>query len=181
MVVEAGGLSVLDRNLMSGERMLWRGKPLPGPSFVARDALTIPFSLLWAGFAVYWNVSVWKTGAPLAFKPFGLPFLIMGLYISVGRFVVEASTRRRLEYGVTDRRILIGKRGSGSVRSIDLKHLPVLDLKERADGTGSIEFAASPVGGFGLQLSAVGIDPTPRFLRIANARTVYEIIARAAG
>ncbi len=181
--MNAIGPSAIDRNLLSGERVLWRGKPLPGLTLAGRDAFLIPFSLLWGGFAVFWNASVWTTGAPLEFKLFGLPFLAMGLYITVGRFFVDARTRHRLEYAVTDKRVLIAKDGSGSIRSVDLKHMPVLEFNERSDGTGTIQFgvSASPFGGGGLQFLIPGMDPTPQLLRIADVRKVYGIIARAAG
>ena len=98
--------------LLPGEQVLWQGRPYPGFLFRPIEAVLIPFSLLWAGFAVFWNTSVWSIsggGAPVGFKLFGLPFLLAGLYITVGRFFVDQWLRRRLSYVVTDRRILIVK------------------------------------------------------------------------
>jgi hypothetical protein len=95
--------------LRSGERLLWSGRPDPSVLFTRNDAAMIPFSLMWAGFAVFWNVRVWLDGAPWFFRLWGLPFLLVGAYLVVGRFVVRQRRKRRLIYGLTDRRALILK------------------------------------------------------------------------
>jgi hypothetical protein len=54
--------------LSSGEKLLWSGQPSGGLRLRPADALMIPFSLLWAGFAVSWELSVVRTGAPFFFR-----------------------------------------------------------------------------------------------------------------
>jgi len=55
-------------NLSSGEKLIWTGKPKTGIVFRSSDAFMIPFSLLWGGFALFWETSVVATGAPFFFK-----------------------------------------------------------------------------------------------------------------
>ncbi len=174
--------------LGKGEKLLWEGQPPDGILLRKNDALFIPFSLIWAGFAVFWNVGVWASDAPLFFRLWGLPFLLVGAYITVGRLWVDRYRRRRTRYGVTNQRILIatgvGKTGTGkagvgkSVRSLDIANLPALILDEDGNGTGTISFTHQIEGNFRNRLP---LDPAagPEFLGIANARKVYETIRRA--
>lgn len=177
MVMRAN--ETLRRQLRPSENVLWTGRPSLG--FVLRpvDALLIPFSLFWGGFAIFWNVSVWTTSAPLFFKLFGLPFLIAGFYFIVGRFLVDQILRQRLMYAVTDRRVLILKEHANtSTTSLDLARLPALELVEHPDGSGTIRFGSSGgwSGGRNFSIWQPALDPTPQFIRIPSARSIYDLI-----
>lgn len=165
-------------SLRSGERVLWHGQPNDGFSFRPVELFLIPFSVLWGGFAVFWNVSVWSTDAPLFFKLFGLPFLIIGLYVIFGRFFVESWLRRRMRYAVTNQRIIIQSGGRSTVKSLDINRLSSLELHEKSDCSGTIRFDNSfnwmSAGGFGIWQPS--LDSSLRFLDIENVGSVYELI-----
>jgi hypothetical protein len=173
----------VQRKLLSGERVLWEGRPYTGLILRPIDAFLIPFSLLWFGSFVYWEVSAWAGGAPISFSLIGLPFVVFGLFMTVGRFLVDMHIRRRMLYLVTDRRVLILRNeGTSTSKSIDVWRLPVLELQELSDGSGTLRFGESggmfAAGGFAMW--APTFDPTPQFLRIDNVRSVYELIQKQA-
>lgn len=173
----------VQRHLLPLERIVWSGRPSTGVMVRPIEALLIPFSLLWGGFALFWNVSVWSTDGPIFFKLWGLPFLVAGIYITVGRFWIDMRARRAMLYVVTDKRILILKKnGAASSKSLDIKRLPALELNEKADGTGTLKFGSGGMfnsGNFGIWSPA--FDSTPQFLGIDDVRRVYEVVQKQAG
>lgn len=175
------------RQLLPNEKVLWKGHPGTGLIFRPMEFFLIPFSLLWGGFAIFWNLGVWTeipNNGGMQFKLFGLPFIVAGIYITVGRFLLDVQIRKRLVYMVTDRRVLILRRaGSSASKTVDIKRLPTLEFDERSDGTGTIRFGASAYwfAGNNFGIWQPTFDPTPQFIRIEHARSVYDLICKQAG
>lgn len=124
-------------HLDQDEELLWSGKPKSGIVFRASDAFMIPFSVLWCSFAVFWFVSALQ--APFPFALFGIPFVLIGLLMVFGRFIIDARDRDRTSYGLTNKRIIIESGVfSRKFKSVPLKTLSELELKQHSDGTGTI-------------------------------------------
>jgi hypothetical protein len=176
-------MSPLGRELAPGERILWSGQPRQGVTLRGSDALMIPFSLLWGGFAFFWEWSVLNSDAPALFALWGIPFVAVGVYIIFGRFFVEAWQRSRTYYAVTDERILIvDGLFNTTVRSVSLRTLTDMSLSERSDGEGTIYFGPSTLpmtvrsfSGWPGMKDRMG----PLFDRIASARSVRNLIQGA--
>lgn len=167
--------------LLAGEAIVWEGRPYHGLVFRPIDVFLVPFSLFWAGFAIFWNADVWKGDADLSFRLFGLPFLLAGLYVTAGRFLIDMFIRRGTSYYVTNRRIIIARRLK--LTSLDIKRLPSLELDERSDGSGTIRFGASSgllsgANNFGIWQPTS--DPTPQFIRVEYVHSVYDLIQKQA-
>ena len=56
----------ITRVLDSGESLMWSGAPRQGMLLRPNDAYMIPFSLLWGGFAIFWEASVLRISGPNA-------------------------------------------------------------------------------------------------------------------
>ena len=180
--------------LSSGEKLLWSGRPRQGFFFRSSDIFVIPFSLLWGGFAFFWEFMVLSHmsghGAPrgleIIFPLFGLPFVLIGVYIIFGRFFVDMKQRQNTIYGVTNQRILI-RTGLFTItrKSLNLQTLSDLTLDEKSDGYGIISFGpAHPyysrfAFGDGSSWPYAARYAPPSFDMVPDARRVYEIIRQA--
>lgn len=147
----------LQSELMSGESLLWAGQPLRKVVFHRTDWFAIPFSILWAGFALFWEDGVSghfdNAQAPNG-HPFinfmmlwGIPFVLIGQYFVWGRFIYMAWAKTRTFYGLTNKRVLVLRTGrSRKLLAGYLHSLTSVSLTTRSDGIGTIEFAPEPTG-----------------------------------
>src|SRR5262245_42873595 len=97
-------MQVISTELSAGEKLVWSGRPRTGLRLSGADAFLIPFSLVWCGFAVFWEKNALRIGAPDFFRLFGLMFVVVGLYFVFGRFIADAIRRGKTFYGLTPRR-----------------------------------------------------------------------------
>ncbi len=173
----------LSRHLDSGESLKWSGVPKSGVLLRGSDVFLIPFSFLWGGFAVFWEFGVITSDAPFFFMLWGIPFVLVGLYITVGRFFVDARRRARSFYGVTDRRVIIlSGLFSRTVNTLPLKSLSDISLKEKPDRSGTIYFGRPhPMASWvaGMQWPGMGQYQSPSFELIQNAKEVHDLVLEA--
>jgi hypothetical protein len=179
--------------LLSGEHVLWSAKPRQGIMFSGRDAFLIPFSLLWGGFAIFWEFgavsgTMTARGGPsvVGFFPiWGVPFVLIGLYLIVGRFFVDAWLRGRMDYALTERRVLI-LRGQ-EITAVDLARVSTVNLRGGANGGRGTIFFGYDDSGFGGWGGGWGYrrgwgywtpsaDRRPQFIRIQRAQEVFNQI-----
>jgi len=93
--------------LRDSERLLWSGRPDPRVLFTRADVILIPFSALFLGFALFWEFTALTTPTRVPFAPvFGAVFVIVGIYVLIGRFFYKAWAKARTLYVVTDARVL---------------------------------------------------------------------------
>jgi Bacterial PH domain len=173
----------LAAHLDRGESLLWSGRPKQGVVLRPIDAFMIPFSLLWGGFAFFWEARVLSSGASVFFALWGLPFVLMGVYITIGRFFVDARLRGATVYGLTPARVLIvSGLFARRVTSLNLRTLRDVSLSERGDRSGTITFGAShPLVMWAGAMSWPGAGQfhAPSFELIAEARSVYSRVRDA--
>ena len=173
----------ISSRLDAGESLLWADVPRQGLMLRASDVFMIPFSLLWAGFAMFWFASAWGAGAPLPFVLFGVPFVAMGLHMIAGRFLVDARARARTVYGLTNRRaIIVSGIFSRSIQSLPLRTLTDVSLTEGSGGRGTILFGRPhPYAAFygGMHWPGMTAHSTPGFEHIVGAKQIYDQLLAA--
>ena len=175
--------ALIRKELGPNERLLWSGQPKQGLTFRPSDWFQIPFSLLWCGFAIYWESSVISTVGLDFFALWGIPFVLMGLYLVVGRFFADAQQRARTTYALTDERVIIVSGLSArNVRSLDLKTLAEMELTTQGGSRGTIAFGQSyPMARWYSGVPWPGMDRylAPAFEMIENAKEVHDLIRKA--
>ncbi len=205
MTIDAS--QVIARELDAGESLLWSGQPRKGIVFRGADVFMIPFSIMWGGFAIFWETMVLsqarKAGdrIPVFFVLWGIPFVLVGWYVMFGRFLVDARRREHTCYGVTDRRVIIvtgpfdrqmtpsvgtlitlgAGLGRYKVKSLDLRTMTDVSMTERSDGSGTITFGAQPQYSYlaGAGWPEMANNFAPSFDLVENVKSVYEVIRGA--
>ncbi len=172
------------------EKILWAGRPSTSVVFHKEDGWLIPFSLMWGGFAIFWEVSATRHGTsatpqqspPFFFAMWGIPFVLIGQYLIWGRFLYAAWKKKRTYYAVTNRRVLaVQNSWNRKTASAYIDTLPQL-MKERSSGKpGTLRFV-QPVGGWPAGRSRIpgmllSINHGPIFVDIDDVDSVYQLIA----
>lgn len=176
-------VDALEPHLVHGETVLWTGRPDPSKRLTKGDAFAIPFSILWGGFAIFWEAAALASG-PVFFALWGVPFVAVGLYMMFGRFIYKARLKRRTLYALTDKRVLKlvrGRRGD-VLDTAFVDSLPAVNREVRPDGSGSVVFGggsswAGQWANSGVPLFAFNNAPVPlAFYDIPDAARVADLV-----
>jgi hypothetical protein len=125
--------------LQPGEQLLWCGRPDPAVLFARSDLTTIPFSILWLGFAIFWESGVIRSGGGPFAAIWGIPFIAIGSYMVAGRFIYKRISKKRTVYAITGRRAIII---AGNVFSeMPLGYVPVTVHHSRDGNHASVTFS----------------------------------------
>lgn len=160
--------SILRRELLPGERLLWSGRP--DPSRLRAIFGIWFFAVPWTAFALFWEAMAllpWlaSTHTPLGiqwsfgiiFPLFGLPFIGIGLTMLWMPFKARRKAAQTI-FGLTDRRIV--RVTAGATResaSVLFAQMGPIDVTADADGYGSLRIQT------GTRLDCDGDKVTERF------------------
>ena len=167
----------LNQHLRPGERLLWCSGPELGIVFSKKDRFLVPFSMFWLGFSLFWEyLAIYVMDAPLFMPIFGSFFVLIGLYIFIGRFFHDALIRKNTYYGITNQRALIltGIRSKKLISKL-LDQIENVTIEENTDRSGTIYLDQQSIA----KTKAVNFGSlnTPlSFQRIPEAFTVYNLI-----
>lgn len=189
--------------LLEGEKLIWSGRPQQGWRLGPKDGLAIVQGPLVTAFAVFWEICVLQNGwsiGTVVFGLFGAPFVLLGLYMLVGRYPVDAWLRRRTSYALTSSRIVISRSPPfGRVSTIFIDSVPEFELIEEGHGRGTIRCGrrviesettvfgvtryetttVSPAWDWAFSSMTPSLDSVPQLIGIENAGEVFHQIQRA--
>lgn len=168
--------AVVRSKLDDGEQLVWSGQPRQGLVLQPTDIALIPFSLLWGGFAFYWEFEVVATHQFWVLQLWGIPFVLLGLYLVVGRFFADAYVRGQTYYGLTDKRVIIER--ASTTQSIPLSDLKGVVLAAKADKSGTIVLGPANLPAPSSLNAYMGSTRVqyPMFQMIPDAQSVYDQI-----
>ena len=108
---------------------------------------------------------------------------MIGLYMIVGRFFVDAAVRSRTTYALTNQRVMILSGLFGrNITSLPLKTLTGISLQERGDGSGTLYFGQpNPHARWthGIHWPELEKAQTPCFELIKDAKRVHDQVLDA--
>lgn len=140
-------------------------------TFTAADVFLVPFSIMWGGFAIFWEASVLTSGAPIFFVAWGIPFVGVGIYFIFGRFIYKRSRQRQTAYGLSSERAMVAV-GTTSFVDSPVKNVAT-SIRRSRDGRhvsvtfGEGDYRARPQGGYyantGMELFSRGVSPVAFF------------------
>jgi hypothetical protein len=162
--------------LRQGERLLWVGQPDPRVRFTGADAFLIPFSILWGGFAIFWEFMAVTTVKQPLFVLWGIPFVLIGLYFIFGRFFFKKRRKLRTVYALTDRRAIVCT-GDRSVSESPVNGMPTKVDRSKDGRHVSVTFGSQGMAGLfgmgmyqntGMDFFSLGLGQTVAFYDVPD-------------
>jgi hypothetical protein len=168
--------AVVRSQLADGEQLVWSGRPRQGLALQPFDVALIPFSLLFGGFTFYWEYEVVSTHQFWVLQFWGIPFVLLGSYMVLGRFLVDAYVRGHTYYGVTDKRVIIAQ--GSNTQGIALSDLTGVAVNSYRDRSGTIVFGIPglpPPSSYNAVFQSTRVT-YPMFTMIPDVQSVYDQI-----
>ncbi|MFZ1741477.1 MAG: hypothetical protein WAT93_01415 [Pontixanthobacter sp.] len=113
--------AALKAELRRSERILWQSSQNP-QSYKSAMAVW-GFAVLWTAFACFWTTAAWfmtragnqpLDGMAYLFPLFGVPFILVGLYMLVRPFLSRTAAKRTV-FAVTNERVIKLLKGKGVI------------------------------------------------------------------
>lgn len=143
------------------------------------DLYLIPFGLGWFVFGVAFLWGAFKAGSAQALwfgLPFGLCFLVIGIFIVIGRYFFDAWVRARTIYGLTDRRLVIVSNNPSRTLNLPyLRDIGDVSLRKGRGGEGTIHLGTDTV----IRSGDSDYKLTYSLNLIPDAAQVYRLIEHA--
>ena len=121
------------------EYILWKGKPEKGHLITGGDMIMMIFGIFWLSFCFFFEYSIIQSQSSLFFILWGIPFILVGLYLVFGRLIQKIYLRNKIFYVITNKKIMI-KHGN-KIEMYDGSQLPPMEIHIHKNGNGTILFS----------------------------------------
>lgn len=174
--------------LEEGETILWQGRPVTGVRLQDFFSFPLIFGLFFTGFSLVWitMARMMTRGEEFSIFPlFGLPFLLVGLYVSFGLPFGKDYVRKRSWYTLSDRKAYVATDlfGRRRLKAVPYAEMNILELEDGSPGSVTFKREVSVShytrrsrnGGRSRRTQTTTTNTG--FERIEDARAVYRMIA----
>ena len=139
---------VLDSSYLDpGEYVLWKGKPEKGRLIDPNAFVTVSFGIIWTAFSLIFLGVAYTGKASILVWLIAFLFLFVGLSFTFGGFIRHARTQGKIQYYVTNYRLIVAEGEDMSFYTPD--DLPPMKIRRYKNGNASILFARRYVGSQG--------------------------------
>jgi hypothetical protein len=127
--------------LLPNEKLEWVGCPEEIPLFDKSAYISVPFGLIFSGFALVWMISAYSDGASILFILFGMPFLAFGIHFSFTKRFYTRWKDQKTVYGYSSTRLFIKTQiRVAQVATYDLNTLSLETLVPTENKIATINF-----------------------------------------
>ncbi len=139
---------VLDSSYLEpGEYVVWKGKQEKGRLINPNSVVMVPFGIVWTIFSLIFVWTAYEGKASILVWVISLLFLSIGLCFTFGGFIRHARTQGKIQYYVTNYRLIVVEGEDISFYTLD--DLPPMKIRRYKNGNASILFARRYVGSQG--------------------------------
>lgn len=162
------------------EDVVWCDKPAKKFVFTSADIFTTLFGAVWLSFSVFWVFSAYMStestdGTFNIFPLFGIPFVVVGLYLLLFRHIVSFAKRKNMVYALTNKRALIVHTGKRQyVQEYRYENISNIQMKCDDNDIGSIFFLTGEVR----YNNGRSYSSTSGIFGIKDTKKVYKILSQ---
>ncbi len=144
-------------DLLSGEVILWSGKPSIKKVFNSIDFILIPLGIIWTFGGIFYqkmandirlmaiNVSEIEKFIYLIPILIVTPVILLGLYLLFIRYLVKVFIKSKTRYILTNCRICIIQKGIlKREKYLNIKNIEVVDIYKNKNNIGTLFFKKTP-------------------------------------
>lgn len=158
--------------LDADEDVLWYDKPVKKIVFTSADIFTTLFGVVWLSFSVFWIIEASYSTFEI-FPFFGIPFVLIGLYLLFFRHVVSLVKRKDMIYVLTNRRAMIVHTGKRQyVQEYRYENISNVQMRCDDNDIGSIFFLTGEIR----YNNGRGYSTTSGIFGIKDTKKVYKIL-----